>query len=146
MYRHLQRLPIGCFTRTKAGQILSRVLSDTEQTKTLMTQLVTQAISAAALVIIYIAYLFGISWRLTLMALIVAPRSPSRSSRCSGKLRRGYRRLRNDHGEMMSVLQESVSGIRLVKSFGGGGLRGVALHRRQPHVFARARAHGEVSR
>ena len=34
------------------------------------------------------------------------------------KLRHGYRRLRNDYGEMTSVLQESVSGVRLVKSFG----------------------------
>src|SRR5206468_4225168 len=35
------------------------------------------------------------------------------------KLRRGYRRSRNDYGETTSVLQEVVSGIRLVKSFGG---------------------------
>jgi ATP-binding cassette, subfamily B, bacterial MsbA len=121
VYRHLQSLPIGWFTRTKVGQIISRVLSDTEQTKTLVTQLVTQAISAAAMVTIYIAYLFGISWRLTLMAVIVAPALTFALQPLLRKLRRGYRRLRNDHGEMMSVLQESVSGIRLVKSFAAEG-------------------------
>jgi ATP-binding cassette, subfamily B, bacterial MsbA len=121
VYRHLQTLPIGWFTRTKVGQILSRVLSDTEQTKTLVTQLVTQAISASALVMIYVAYLFGISWKLTLMALVVAPALTFALQPLLRKLRRGYRRLRNDHGEMMSVLQESVSGIRLVKSFGAEG-------------------------
>ncbi|MGE5730256.1 MAG: ABC transporter ATP-binding protein [Gemmatimonas sp.] len=117
VYRHLQSLPIGWFTRTKVGQIISRVLSDTEQTKTLVTQLVTQAISAAAMVTIYVAYLFGISWRLTILALVVAPALTFALQPLLRKLRRGYRRLRNDHGEMMSVLQESVSGIRLVKSF-----------------------------
>jgi subfamily B ATP-binding cassette protein MsbA len=121
VYRHLQSLPIGWFTRTKVGQILSRVLSDTEQTKTLVTQLVTQAISAAAMVTIYVAYLFGISWRLTLLALVVAPALTFALQPLLRKLRRGYRRLRNDHGEMMSVLQESVSGIRLVKSFAAEG-------------------------
>jgi subfamily B ATP-binding cassette protein MsbA len=121
VYKHLQSLPIGWFTRTKVGQILSRVLSDTEQTKTLVTQLVTQAISASAMVTIYVAYLLGISWKLTLMALVVAPALTFALQPLLRKLRRGYRRLRNDHGEMMSVLQESVSGIRLVKSFAAEG-------------------------
>ncbi len=118
VYRHLQRLPIGYFTTTKTGQILSRVLADTEQTRTLVTQIVTQALSASALVIIYVAYLFGISWRLTLIALVVAPLLTLALQPLLQRLRRGYRRLRNDHGEMTSVLQESVSGIRLVKAFG----------------------------
>ncbi|HEU4643309.1 MAG TPA: ABC transporter ATP-binding protein [Gemmatimonadaceae bacterium] len=118
VYKHLQRLPIGYFTSTKTGQILSRVLNDTEQTRTLITQLVTQALSASALVAIYVAYLFGISWKLTLIALVVAPLLTLALQPLLKRLRRGYRRLRNDHGEMTSVLQESVTGIRLVKSFG----------------------------
>ncbi|HET7622616.1 MAG TPA: ABC transporter ATP-binding protein [Gemmatimonadaceae bacterium] len=118
VYRHLQLLPMGYFTRTRTGQILSRVLSDTEQTRTLITQLVTRALSAGALVIIYIAYLAGISLRLTLIALVVAPALTLALQPLLRRLRRGYRRLRNDHGEMMSVLQESVSGIRLMKTFG----------------------------
>jgi ATP-binding cassette, subfamily B, bacterial MsbA len=121
VYRHLQRLPIRYFTSTKVGQILSRVLSDTEQTKTLVTELVTKAISSGALVTVYVAYLFGISWRLTLIALIVAPLLTLFLQPVLRRLRHGYRVLRNDHGEMMSVLQESVSGIRLVKSFAAEG-------------------------
>ena len=118
VYRHLQRLPIGYFTSTKVGQILSRVLSDTEQTKALITVVVTQAVQATALVVIYIFYLIGISWKLTLLALVVAPALTLSLQPLLHRLRKGYRLLRNDHGEMMSVLQESVSGIRLVKSFG----------------------------
>ncbi|MFN2397688.1 MAG: ABC transporter ATP-binding protein [Gemmatimonadaceae bacterium] len=121
VYRHLQRLPIGYFTRTKTGQILSRVLGDTEQTKMLITAIVTQAIQHSAVVLIYVAYLFGISWQLTLIALLVAPLLVLSLQPLLRRLRTGYRNLRNDHGEMMSVLQESVSGIRLVKSFGAEG-------------------------
>jgi subfamily B ATP-binding cassette protein MsbA len=121
VYRHLQLLPIGYFTRTKTGQILSRVLADTEQTRTLITQTVTDTLSAGSLVAIYIAYLFGISWQLTLIALVVAPLLTVGLQPLLRRLRKGYRRLRNDHGEMMSVLQESVSGIRLVKAFGAEG-------------------------
>ncbi len=118
VYAHLQRLPLGYFTRMKAGQILSRVLSDTDQTKALITQLVTQSVQHVALVIMYLVVLFAISWKLTLIALIVAPSLMLALQPLLKKLRKGYRRLRNDHGEMMSVLQEVIGGIRLVKSFG----------------------------
>lgn len=119
VYRHLQRLPIGWFTRNKTGQILSRVLSDTAQTKQLITQIVTSAVQSAAVVLIYIAYLWGISQRLTLIALVLAPAVILALRPLLSRLRKRYRRLHDDHGEMMSVLQESVSGIRLVKSFSG---------------------------
>jgi subfamily B ATP-binding cassette protein MsbA len=121
VYRHLQRLPIGWFTRNKTGQILSRVLSDTAQTKQLITQIVTSAIQSAAVVLIYIAYLWGISRRLTFIALVLAPALIIALRPLLARLRTRYRRLHDDHGEMMSVLQESVTGIRLVKSFGAEG-------------------------
>lgn len=121
VYRHTQRLPLGYFTTTRTGQIISRVLADTEQTRQLLTALVTQALQSGALVVIYVAYLLGISWRLTLIALVIAPLLALALQPLLKRLRTGYRRLRNDHGEMMSVLQESVSGIRLVKSYGAEG-------------------------
>ena len=117
LYQHLLALPIRFYTSTKVGQILSRVLADTEQTKSLVTELVTRAISAGALVVVYLAFLFGISWKLTFISLIVAPLLTLFLQPVLRRLRHGYRMLRNDHGEMMSVMQESVSGIRLVKSY-----------------------------
>jgi subfamily B ATP-binding cassette protein MsbA len=118
LYQHLIVLPIRFFTSTKVGQILSRVLSDTEQTKSLVTELVTRAISAGAQVMVSIAILFAISWKFTLISLIVAPLLTLVLQPILRRLRHGYRVLRNDYGEIMSVMQESISGIRLVKSFG----------------------------
>jgi subfamily B ATP-binding cassette protein MsbA len=40
VYAHLQRLPLGWFGRTKAGQILSRVVNDTQQTKQILTEVI----------------------------------------------------------------------------------------------------------
>ena len=118
VYGHLQRLPLSFFQRTKVGQIISRVLSDTEQTKQLITQLVTQSIQNLATIVGYVIFLFGISTRLTLYALIVAPLLMGALQPLLRKLRKGYRRLRNDYGEMTSVLQEVINGVRLVKSYG----------------------------
>jgi subfamily B ATP-binding cassette protein MsbA len=118
LYQHLLALPIRFFTSTKVGQILSRVLADTEQTKSLVTEIVTRGVSAGSQVIISLALMFGISWRLALISLIIAPILTLVLQPVLRRLRHGYRVLRNDHGEMMSVMQESISGVRLVKSYG----------------------------
>jgi ATP-binding cassette, subfamily B, bacterial MsbA len=118
VYAHLQRLPLRYFTRTRAGQILTKVLTDTDLTKALITQIVTQGLQNVSLLIAYIAFLFAISAHLTLLALVVAPAIIGALQPLLRKLRKGHRRIRNDYGEMMSVVQESVSGMRLVKSFG----------------------------
>ena len=118
LYAHLEQLPLSYFTRTKTGQILSRVITDTAETRLILTQLVTQSLQSGALVLSYIAFLFLISWKMTLLALVVLPVLAAALQPLLKKLRAGNRRRGNQHGEMTSVVQETVSGIRLVKSFG----------------------------
>lgn len=119
VFTHLQRLPLGYFQRTKTGQIISRVLSDTEQTKALITELVTRTLQNLASVVAIIAFLIGYSVRLTFVSLVIAPLLTLALQPILRKLRKGHRRLRGDYGEITSVLQEVVSGVRLVKSFRG---------------------------
>lgn len=119
VYRHLQRLPLAYFSRTKTGQILTRVLTDTTTTKQVVTQAVTTSIQAGAQVLATIVALLAISWRLTLISLITVPVLIGALQPLLRRLRRGHRRLGNQFGEMTSVVQEAVTGIRLVKAFGG---------------------------
>ena len=118
VYRHLAHLPLGYFTQMKAGQILSRVINDTFEARLVLTQIVTQGLQAASLVIVYIAILFSISWKLTLIALIILPLLGISLQPMLRRLRKGNLRRGNVHGEMTSVLQETISGIRLVKASG----------------------------
>ncbi|HEY5219578.1 MAG TPA: ABC transporter transmembrane domain-containing protein [Gemmatimonadaceae bacterium] len=118
VFAHLQRLPLGYFQRTKTGQVISKVLSDTEQTKALITEIVTKSIQNAATIVAMVAFLLAISVKLTVLSLVVAPLLTLALQPILRRLRHSYRRLRNDYGEITSVLQEVVSGIRLVKSFG----------------------------
>lgn len=119
LFRHLQRLPIGYFQRTKTGQIMSTVLSDTEQTRAVITEVVTRTLQNATMVIVNVVVLLLISVRLTLLALVIAPLLTLALQPILQKLRRGHRRLRGEYGEITSVLQEVISGVRLVKSFRG---------------------------
>ena len=135
VYRHLAHLPLGYFTQMKAGQILSRVINDTFEARLILTQIVTQGLQAASLVIVYIAILFSISWKLTLIALIILPLlglslQPMLRRLRKGNLRRGntsrvlselltinaaspYLRLANDVGAVRHGGVAEVVGIRL---------------------------------
>jgi ATP-binding cassette, subfamily B, bacterial MsbA len=119
LYSHLQRLPLGYFVRVKTGDILARVLNDTQQTKQVITQAVTQSVQSVANVLVAIVTLLAMSWRLFVLAAVVAPLLIAILQPLLRKLRRGHRRLSNQYGEMTAVVQESISGIRLVKSFAG---------------------------
>jgi len=121
LYRHLVKLPLGYFTRMKSGQILSRVINDTAETRLVLTHLMTHSLQSIAMIVAYVAFLVGISWKLTLIALFVAPVLIGAMQPMLRKLRKGARRRGNVHGEMTSVVQETVGGIRLVKSFGAEG-------------------------
>jgi subfamily B ATP-binding cassette protein MsbA len=119
VFSHLQRLPLGYFQKTKTGQIMSTVLSDTEQTRAVITEVVTRTLQNATMMIVNIVVLFTLSTRLTLIALVIAPLLTLALQPLLRILRSGHRKLRGEYGEITSVLQEVISGVRLVKSFRG---------------------------
>jgi subfamily B ATP-binding cassette protein MsbA len=119
VFRHLQRLPIGYFQKNKTGQIMSTVLADTEQTRAVITEVVTRTLQHVTMLAVSIVVLFTLSVRLTIVALVIAPLLTLALQPILYRLRKGFRVLRNDYGEITSVLQEVISGVRLVKSFRG---------------------------
>ena len=119
VFHHLVRLPLSYFHSTKAGQIISRILVDTEQTKVVITEVVTRTIQNFAQVVTTIVVLVKWNWRLAVLSFVIAPLLTLALQPILSKLRRSYRQLRGEYGEITSVLQETISGVRLVKSFRG---------------------------
>lgn len=118
LYRHLLRLPLPWFTRNKVGQVIARVLNDTANAKAVVTEMVTKSLWSTAQIVATVAGMFMISWRLSLAALLVAPLTTGALQPVLRRLRRGHRHMGSEHGEITSIVQEVVSGIRLVKSYG----------------------------
>nr|MCE2803361.1 ABC transporter ATP-binding protein/permease [Gemmatimonadota bacterium] len=138
VFSHLQRLPLTWFSRTRTGQVIARVLTDTEQTKAVLAEVATRSIQNVATILVTVVILFRMSPRLTLVALVIAPAVMAVLQPLLRKLRKGHRRLRQEYGEMTSVLQEVVSGIRLVKSQEVvSGIRLVKSFRGEPYEDAR---------
>jgi subfamily B ATP-binding cassette protein MsbA len=140
LYGHLLRLPLPWFTRNKTGQIIARVLNDTANAKTVVTELVTRSIWSGAQVISTLVAMFAISWQLSIASPLIALLTIGSLQPVLRKLRRGYRRLGNEQGEVTSRVQETVSGIRLIKSY-GAEVREEAKFKTHNAAFARGYVH-----
>jgi subfamily B ATP-binding cassette protein MsbA len=119
VFTHMQRLPLNWFSRNKTGQVMARILTDTEQAKAIIAEVATKSVQNLAQILVTIVALLRMSPHLALVSLVIAPLITAVLQPILRKLRKGHRRLRNDYGEITSVLQEVISGIRLVKSFRG---------------------------
>ncbi len=116
VHRHLQRLPLAFFERERAGQLLARVVTDTRDAK-LVPESLAQAIRYIASISAYGLALLVLSWRLTLLAAILVPPTVLVLRPILRHLRVRFRGVFHDQGEILGALQETVSGIRLVKSY-----------------------------
>jgi subfamily B ATP-binding cassette protein MsbA len=117
LFAHLQTLPLGFFQRTRGGQLLSRVINDTDQVKTAVTAALASLLQNVSLILVYVAILVGLSWRLTLVALVCAPLLVLIVRPVVGKVRRRSREQADQRGELTSLVSELVGSIKLVRAY-----------------------------
>lgn len=116
VYDHLVDLDLGFFGRTRVGQIISRLTHDVEQLRTLVTKELARILSSFFELAAAVALMLLISWRLTLLAFVVLPGIFTIWGPLLRRVRRGDHTILNLAGEVNSHIQETLSGIRLVKA------------------------------
>src|SRR6266571_2583902 len=129
LFEHLQVLPLGFFQRTRGGQLLARVISDTDQVKTTVTAALASLLQNVSLIVVYVAILVGLSWRLTLIALVCAPLLVLIIRPLVGKVRRRSREQVEDRGELTSLVSELVGSIKLVRAYVAEGFEAQRFRR-----------------
>ncbi len=116
VYGHLLDLDLAFFARVRTGQIISRLTHDVEQLRTLVTREFTQALSSVLLFAAVLYWMIEISPRLTVAAFVVVPLTMVIWGPLVRRLRRGDEQVLDLAGQVTSHIQETVSGIRMVKS------------------------------
>ncbi|PYO98323.1 MAG: antibiotic ABC transporter ATP-binding protein [Gemmatimonadetes bacterium] len=117
LFGHLQTLPLDFFQRTRGGQLLSRVINDTDQVKTVVTAALASLVQNVSLMLVYVAILVGLSWRLTLVALVCAPLLVLIVRPVVGRVRWRSREQADQRGELTSLVSELVGSIKLVRAY-----------------------------
>jgi len=117
VYGHILLQPFSFFQRYETGNLMSRITNDINSLNVAVNRSFTKIIRDPIVIIIFLSLLVSISWRLTLVALIVVPVSGVLIQRIGQSLKRKSRRVQERIAEITTVLQETISGIRVVKAF-----------------------------
>lgn len=116
VYDHLLELDLSFFGRTRMGQIVSRLTTDVEQLRTLVTRELAKVVSSLFEFAAAVSAMLLISWKLTLAAFVVIPAAMGVWGPLVRRLRAGDRRVLDLAGEVNAHIQETLAGIRLVKA------------------------------
>jgi len=120
VYRHLQRLSLAFFTRTRTGEVQSRIANDIGGVETVVTSTATSIASNVTTVIATVVAMFLLDWRLAVFALILLPLFVLLTKRVGAQRRRIAAERQESMADISSLVQESlsVSGILLGKTMG----------------------------
>ncbi|HUU46838.1 MAG TPA: ABC transporter ATP-binding protein [Acidobacteriota bacterium] len=118
LFAHYHDLSLAYFTRTRSGQIISRVVHDVSILNDMLDMAFNRLLRDPLLVLVLFGSLFVISWRLTLLALIILPLSMVVMTLAGRFIRRYSRRAQERMADLSSILEETVGGVRVVKAFG----------------------------
>jgi ATP-binding cassette, subfamily B, putative efflux pump len=117
MYTHIQKLSFKYFSNTRAGEIISRVINDVEQTKTFVISGLMNLWLDIATIIIAIILMFSMSAKLTFVSILLFPLYAFSIRYFFGNLRRLTRMRSQALAEVQSYLHERVQGMPVIKSF-----------------------------
>ncbi len=108
---------LGFFHKHKTGDLISNITNDINSVNVAVNRSFTKIIRDPILIIVYVTILFNISWQLTLVAIIVLPLTTFIVRKIGNSLRRRSIRVQEKIADITSVLQETISGIKVVKAF-----------------------------
>jgi ATP-binding cassette subfamily B protein len=122
VYRHLQRLSLAFFTRTRTGEVQARIASDIGGIQSVVTSTATSIVSNVTTVLATIAAMFVLDWRLAAFSLAVLPFFVWMTRRVGGERRKITAARQGRVADMSSLVEESlsVSGILLGRTMGRG--------------------------
>jgi ATP-binding cassette subfamily B protein/subfamily B ATP-binding cassette protein MsbA len=117
IYEHLQRLSLRFYEDKQTGQLMSRVINDTD----LFEQLISHAVPDVIVNIITLfgvsAVLFTLNWQLTLLSMVPIPLVIISLQVYARYVRPAFRERQNELGNLNALLNDNLSGIREIKAF-----------------------------
>ncbi len=117
MYKKILELPIGYFNDQKKGDIMSRLTNDLSDMETSSVNLLESLCREPVTIILFLGAMIVLSPQLTLFLLILLPIAGFIIGRLSRTLKRQSKMLQEKLGEILSTIEETLSGIRVIKAF-----------------------------
>lgn len=117
LFGHLQTLSLSFFDRNPAGELMSRLTNDIDAINQAVSQNVTSLIASVLSMVGILIAMFLLDWRLALVSLFVVPIMLWFTNFVARYTRKGFERLQKHLGELNGVMEESISGQKVIQAF-----------------------------
>lgn len=118
LFERLQELPLRYFDQHPHGELMSRLTNDIENVSNVLNESVTQLISSVLSILGVAAVMFWINVRLALISLVILPLMAVITRWVAQRTRIGFRRQQEQIGAINGLIEETVTGQRVVKAYG----------------------------
>jgi ATP-binding cassette subfamily B protein/subfamily B ATP-binding cassette protein MsbA len=129
IYEHIQRLNLRFYEDKQTGQLMSRVINDTDLFEQLISHAVPDVLVNFITFFAVSAVLFSMNWRLALLSIIPIPLVAFSLQIYARRVRPAFRERQKELGDLNAILNDNISGIREIKAFTreGDQLRRVSI-------------------
>ncbi|MCM1502950.1 MAG: ABC transporter ATP-binding protein/permease [Bacteroidales bacterium] len=117
VYSKILSLPLGFFSQEKKGDIIARMSGDVSEIENSITSSLDMLIKNPILIVFYFSTLLATSWQLTLFTILVVPAMAWAMGAIGKKLKRQSLEAQGKWSEMLSELEETLGGLRVIKAF-----------------------------
>lgn len=117
VYQHIQRLSLAYHDENRTGDLISRVTSDIDAIQSFIASALLDTLANVLILTGMIGVMFYLNWRFTLIALSVAPLLFLAVFIFTRRIKKVAREVRKKEGEIVSIIEEVLSSIRVVKAF-----------------------------
>ncbi len=138
LFRHLQDLSIGFFGRAKTGDVISRTTNDTALVERAVAIVLNDLAKQPFTLMGLIGFMIWLNWQLALVSLVVFPICIIPVALFGRRVRRSAREGQQKMADLVSILEENILGVRIVKAFGMEPYEIARFFERCRGVFSRA--------
>jgi len=121
IYDKILRLPLSYFSEARKGDLMTRVSNDVQEIELSVVASLSMLFRDPFTILIFVVYLFVTSPQLTLFALLMLPLSAWAIARISRSLKSSSFKGQQALGRLLSVLEETLTGLRIIKGFNAEG-------------------------
>ncbi len=121
VYRKVVQQPVGFFHHNPVGRVMSAVVSDVEQLRSAFSDYMADFFRQIFNLIAFVSVLLLIDWRMAVGSAVLVPLVVWPVTKLTRKIRRSTERSRSRLADLSQILQETISGNRVVKAFGMEG-------------------------
>ena len=117
IYRKILELPLGFFSEERKGDIIARMTGDVQEIDNSIMSSLEMLLKDPLIIIISLAFMIYMSWSLTLFVFLLLPIVGYLIGKVGKSLKKPSMRGQNKMGELLSTIEESLTGLRIIKAF-----------------------------